>query len=87
MKNNYYKKFVAFLKENDCYDRFMKKFNDADLDNIGVTLEEFCSKHWRVVDYVSSAFFWDDEFWCDLDDKWLEKIGVNLEEKTIKINE
>jgi len=68
MKKYNYEKFIAFLKENECYDKFMENYN-KNSDNNRITLKVYCS----IVspkDYIQCAFRWKDFFWCDLDAKW-----------------
>jgi len=72
---NNYEHFVAFLKENNCYDRYIKNII-CDRVNLGFTLEQFFmiipTENW-----ILFAFIWADDspvFWAEIHKKWIEEL-------------
>ena len=81
MKNKNKQKFLRFLKDNNCYHKYFKYFNNIvvghkfrDTNIYHLDIENFFQET-RVCDFLCDAFAWGhvDEgywFWVDIERKW-----------------
>lgn len=69
-------KFEEFLKENNCYEDFVKNYNEDEYNkNLYDSLQEYFDDMSEYV-YIEEAFIWDDgfkecyDFWGLINNKW-----------------
>lgn len=65
--------FVNFLKENNVYEKFLKKFEQGTSIDVHGPFDSYLDLV-SYEEFVIEAFYWGmkSDFWGDIHDKWLE---------------